>query len=439
MASEPTRVLVFPARNEPGLEIIQSLSKSNKLAVFGGSSYGVDGDPGRHVLSNFLLCPGYDEAGFEATFKSLLVEHRIDVLFPAWDRVVLEFSRWRLPNTVVVGPRQEVAELVISKSLTYERLGDIIAVPRLYSPQEARAAVAGGVALFAKPDRESGSRGIMDVRTAAQLEMAIEQNLLLSEYLPGAEYTVDCLGALSGDLMLANVRERARILRGTAVCTRTAAAPVIREYVRRIADTLRIEGPWFAQFKENAAGEPVLTEINSRVAGSMAQTRLAGANIPLMSVFLFCGEAVRVPVLHEDVLVNRALRNFAETDTALDAVIWDWDDTLIRKDGKPDPDAVACLYDLRNRGVRQFLMTRNPDVEAAIARCLIPPVFESIRVTEDKVDALADLASEQRLDLARCIMVNDSYAERFAVEAAYPLLRVIGPDALELLGRETIE
>jgi hypothetical protein len=292
--------------------------------------------------------------------------------------------------------------------------------------------------MFAKPDDASGSRDTREVRTPQDLAVAVERRLLLCEYLPGEECTADCISDMEGRLLFTNPRVRSRIGRGIALSTETVADPAILDSVERIASALRIRGPWFVQFRRNHDGTPVVLEVNARVAGSMGLTRMCGVNIPLMSVFLFTGHAVRAARPRSGVLVNRAL-NLCVDHEPFDTVIWDWDDTLIRKDGKPDPEALACLYDLRNRGIRQCLLTKNPDVDALMARHHIPPFFEAVLVSEDKPAALDDLWREYDIEPARCVLVNDSYAERFPIEARYPSLRVITPDALEYLGRERTE
>ncbi|MCS6862928.1 MAG: ATP-grasp domain-containing protein, partial [Abditibacteriales bacterium] len=344
------RVLVFPSCNEPGLEIITSLAKSNKIALFGGSSYNLDYDPSRLILKNHLLCPDYYDRHFKRDFQKVIDDYQIDIVFPSMDVLVAEFSRWRLPNTTFIVTNTEAATLFLSKSKTYERLKNVVPVPRLYDADHVEFPA------YAKPDCGSGSREAMMINTDEELHLARKRGLLISEFLPGDEFTVDCLNDLNGRLLFSNVRVRGHIGRGIALGTRDVFYPEISDNVRRIAQEVRIEGPWFAQFKISRDGQPKLMEVNARVAGSMSLTRLCGVNIPLMSVFLFKGYEVRVPQARTGVLLNRCLRNLGEVND-FKWVIWDWDDTILRKDGKPDPDVIACLYDYNNRGIKQILIS----------------------------------------------------------------------------------
>jgi hypothetical protein len=425
------RVLVFPSCNEPGLEIINSLIHSNKITLFGGSSVDVEYDPSRLLLKNYIVCPSYYQPDFKERMERLLQDNRIDVVFPTVDLLVAEFSKWRLPRTTFITPNSEAAHLVLSKSKVYERLRGIIPVPRLYDSTNFE------LPAYAKPDIGSGARGGMLVTTMEELEIALKKGLLVMEYLPGEEFTVDCLNDLDGRLRFLQVRLRGRIGRNIALGTKGVLMTEIEEAVRRITEEIRIEGPWFAQFKMNQGGQPVLMEINCRVAGSMTLTRLSGVNIPLLSVFLFMGYEVEIPQPIPKVLLNRCLRNFCETES-FQWVIWDLDDTLIRKDGKPNPEAIACLYDLNNRGISQILLTKNPDADRILKTHRIPDFFREVRITDDKLAELERIMGTYAILAETCIMVNDSMTENLTLQKQFPQLRIITPAMLDLLGREKV-
>ncbi|MEM2126485.1 MAG: ATP-grasp domain-containing protein [Candidatus Methanomethylicaceae archaeon] len=425
------RVLVFPSCNEPGLEVINSLACSNKIMLFGGSSVDVEYDPSRLLLKNHLACPSYYDSGFREMMEKLIEEHQIDVVFPTMDLLVAEFSRWHLPRTRFITPNSETAHLFLSKLRTYERLQGLVPVPRLYDFTNFE------LPAYAKPDIGSGSRGGMVVNTRDELQMALEKGLLVMEYLPGAEFTVDCLNDLNGRLRFLHVRLRGKIGRNIALGTKGVFIAEVEDAVRRIAEEIRIEGPWFAQFKMDREGRPVLIEVNCRIAGSMTLTRLSGVNIPLLSVFLFLGYEVEIPRLIPDVLLNRCLRNLCEVKE-FRWVIWDLDDTIIRKDGKPNPEAIACLYDLNNRGVTQLLLTKNPDADRLLKLHRIPIFFVEVRSTDDKLAELERLMTTYGIEPETCIVVNDSMTENLAIQKRFPQLRVITPAMLDMLGREKI-
>jgi hypothetical protein len=424
------RVLVFPSANEPGLEILQALAKSNKIELLAGSSFDRAYDPSRVLVERHLECPALGDPGFRARFEALLRRHAVDLVFPTVDAVVAEFAGWGDSVARLVTSPPEWATLVLSKRRTYERLEGNVPVPRIFDGEAP-------LPCYAKPDIGSGSRGGFLVETAQELDLARRRSLLVHELLPGPEYTVDCLSGLDGGLMFANVRVRGQVARGISVGTTGLCHADIKDSVRRIAARLPLRGPWFAQFKEARDGTPTLLEVNARVSGSMTLTRLSGVNIPLIAVFMFMGYAITVPRLLQGVRVNRFLRTAGEI-ADFDWVIWDLDDTLVRKDGKVDPDVVARLYDLHNQAKRQLLLTKNVDPEAALARLSLPRLFEEVRGVVDKPAGVSALIRDWDLDPARCVMINDSITENLAIQALHPTLRVVQPDALDLLQREKL-
>ncbi len=423
------RVFVFPTANEVGLEIVQALHKSNKISLLGGSSYDVTFDPSRLLLKEFMHCPGYDEPDFEARFKDLILRHKIDLVFPAWDPLVAIFSRWRMDGVRFITPNAQTAHTVMSKRETYAALRGIVPLPKCFEAGDALL-----FPVFAKPDRSSGSKDIRLVENQTEAKAAFRKGLLVSEYLPGKEYTVDCLNDLNGNLLVAHPRLRGRTGMGIALSSRHSGA-ALEEHCLNIAKALRIEGPWFAQFKENLNGQPTLLEVNTRIAGSSGFTRLSGANLPLISVFMYLGHPVRAPRIKSGLLVNRCLYSQVE-GVAFDWVVWDLDDTLVRKDGKADPDSVACLLDCHNRGKRQLLVTKNPAPKETMQRLGIPNLFEEVIQTSRKVDAILATIEAYQIEIDACIVVNDSYTELFELQERAPRLRSVTPDALSVLGRE---
>ncbi|HEX7008725.1 MAG TPA: ATP-grasp domain-containing protein, partial [Phycisphaeraceae bacterium] len=396
------RVLVFPSCNEPGLEIIEALARSNKVQVLGGSSYDLETDPSRHLLAEHLRCPDFHHPRFEQDLRSLLREHRVDMVFPTMDVLVAAMADYRVEGVTFITPEAQVARLLCSKRATYQQLAGVAPTPRLYDRDDQVTWPA-----YAKPDRGAGSRGHLLIEDQDDLAYARRKGLLVMEHLPGPEYTVDCLGDLDGRLLVANPRRRDRIGRGIALGSVATDEHGLRELTQRIAQRLRIAGPWFAQFKLDRDGQPRLMEVNARVGGSMGLTRLAGVNIPLLAVFIYQGVPVRVPTLTPGLRVNRCLRNLAELEGAA-WVVWDWDDTLLRKDGKADPEAVAALVDCHNRGLRQLLLTRNSEAQQQMAARGVPALFEQVICAQDKVAAMRSLLAKLGCEASAVVMVNDS-------------------------------
>lgn len=421
------RVLVFPSSNQPGLEIIDALQRSPRFEVVGGSSVDTLHDPSRFVVREHLQCPALWDDGFRASFEALLEAHAIDVVFPTVDALVEAFAGWDTPGVRFIVPSPLAASRCADKVELYAALSGEPTLPRRY------ASGVPPLPAYAKPARGGGGRGAMLLETPADVERARARGLDVQELLTGEEFTVDCLGDPEGRLLVHHARRRSLIGRGISLGAESVEDPEIDAAVERIARVLQVAGPWFVQFKRAADGSLRLLEANARVGGSMTLTRLAGVNIPQLAVHLALGDDVRVPMRRKGYRMVRWLQTRVEVPFAIEGVIWDLDDTLVRADGTVVPDLAGRLFELRNLGIRQWMMTLNKDPEALIERTLLPRVFESVIRTDDKIAALHQFVEDTGMTLDRVVMVNDSNVEKLAMEAAFPEMVVLTPDAAAVL------
>jgi hypothetical protein len=84
------------------------------------------------------------------------------------------------------------------------------------------------------------------------------------------------------------------------------------------------------------------------------------------------------------------------------------------------------------------LLTKNVDPDAVLGRLALPRLFQEVRSVVDKPATVAELLRDWTIDPARCVMINDSITENLAIQALHPDLRVLQPDALDLLQREKL-
>ena len=425
---------MFPSCSEPGLEIVRALVDQPGLEVVGGSSLLPSRDPSSLILRQHLSIPWLKSEAFHDSLASIVRGYDIDVVFPATDDLIAELSRSRMDDVAVVAPRPEVAETCLSKEKTYERLNGMVPVPRIFEEDDRVEFPA-----YAKPREEAGMRGHMQVNDPDGLAAARRRNLLVTEFLPGEEYEVNCLGDLEGTLLYANIRTLGRRVGAHVLDSQGVDDAPMTAYVERIAAELRIEGPWFAQFKRDQGGHPVLIEVNARIGGGSGLNRFCGVNLPLLAVRLFTGQAVPPPISTGRAGVTRCLQFFVNIEP-IRQVVWKWN-ALIRGDGKVNPRVMACLFDLRNRGIPQYLLCPvDADIRGFLEEREIPRCFEDIVPCGDEEgqggwhDALRRLCTEP---FQQNVFVGDGVdPSGSAIQERLPGIRVATPDTLELLGME---
>ena len=113
-------------------------------------------------------------------------------------------------------------------------------------------------------------------------------DLLVMQYLPGPERSVDCLAA-DGGLVRCVVRRKGD---GFQLIEHH---PRLEEVVRRLTARLGLTGLFNVQFRD-AGGEPHLLEINPRMSGGLPLACRSGLNLPLWAVRLALGTAAPADV-----------------------------------------------------------------------------------------------------------------------------------------------
>jgi carbamoyl-phosphate synthase large subunit len=107
--------------------------------------------------------------------------------------------------------------------------------------------------------------------------------LLVAEYLPGDEYSVDCL-ADHGKTKLVVPRLRKRMINGISVEGEFVKEESIIEYCSKIINEIQLHGNIGIQVKKSVAGKFLILEINPRVQGTVVAGTGAGINLPVLGV-----------------------------------------------------------------------------------------------------------------------------------------------------------
>jgi len=416
-------VLVFPCGSEIGLEVNRALAHSKHFRLFGGNS--VD-DHGKFVYKNYIDgLPYVDSPDFIKKINEIIKENSIDFIIPAHDSVVLKLAENQDKiNAVVITSCAETSKICRSKGKTYEFFNNLIPTPKVYERTEEKM-----FPIFLKPEIGQGTKGTYRVETEEEISFYLKKDptLLVLEYLPGDEYTVDCFTDRNGNLLFAEGRKRIRINNGISVNSKQVNNPRFQEIAKIINKTLSFQGVWFYQVKERENGELVLMEIAPRIAGTMALFRVMGINFIELS--LFDRMSVDVSILNNklDVEIDRALfARFSNTET-YDYIYIDFDDTII-VENEVNTDVMKFIYQARNTGKKIILLSKHSKNirETLTSFAISELLFEEIivlRENQNKSDFIREMNS---------IFIDDSFAERKRVFETLKI-PVFSLDAIESL------
>jgi hypothetical protein len=425
----PKVVLVFPCGSEIGLEIHRALKFSRHVELVGASS--VPSNHGKYIFKNYIEgLPFVDEPTFIERLNETIEAREIDFVFPAHDSVVLALAQHA--DTLqcgIIGSPLPTCATCRNKRATYEMFCEKVRVPKVFSSPEEELPFP----VFLKPDVGQGSKGTYLAKSEEEIRFFLGRNpdLLILEYLPGEEYTVDCFTDRHGNLRFAGARKRTRVVSGISADTSPVYGIEFQEIAETINSTLAFRGAWFFQVKRNAKGELVLMEIAPRVSGSMGLYRNLGVNFPLLSIFDSMELDVEIMCNRHHLVMDRALGCRFDTDIQYENVYIDLDDTILLGD-KVNPMAAAFLYQCRNKGIGVHLISRSADdVGETLRRHALDAIFDSIiHITDER-------PKSGFISTPNAVFIDDSFAERKEVSEKLGI-PTFAAEALESLIEEII-
>jgi hypothetical protein len=420
-------VLVFPAGSEIGLEIYQSLKYSHHVEVFGASGKSDHASfiyqEERYVEEALYV----DQPNFIERFNCVLQRLRIDFVYPTHDTIANFLAAHQSEiQARVITSSAATNRIARFKRLTYDLFQSSDFCPQVYAEPYRDLPFP----VFLKPDDGQGGKGTSVAENQDDLDFYLKKTpgLLVTEYLPGEELSVDCFTDFNGELRFIGPRTRERIQMG--ISFRSTALEVTEEIerlARRINDTVSLDGAWFFQVKKDRNGKFKLMEFAPRQSSTMGLFRHTGVNFALLSLF----NALKVPVtiLQNDypVQLDRCLHNRFKAGLRFRRVYIDFDETLI-VGSRVHEYAMAFVYQCRNRGIPVVLLTKHRyDLAQTLRACGI-----SEHLFEDIVHLTDDQDKSAFIDPEGAIFIDNYWMDRYMVKErlGIPVFDVDGIECL---------
>lgn len=280
------------------------------------------GDPSRFSLSRFsrhcqrgLVSPDPANA---RDYRDWLVgvqrRHQLDALVPMDDlttEIAVAHER-ALPYRMLVPTREQfMAGRDKGRTIALAREAGVacpltLPVSTLAEAQAAVAALGGNAVV--KPCISSGGRGVTVVASAGAVAAAWRRvqpdwgGVLVQERIPaGRKCDVCLLFGPAGDLRASFVQEELRwfpLEHGTSTLQESVHRPDLVALALRLLAPIGWRGPVEVEFMIDAAGEPVLMEINPRFWASVALAIRCGVDFPGLTAALAMGASVAGPATY---------------------------------------------------------------------------------------------------------------------------------------------
>ena len=262
------------------------------------------------------IIPGGKSADFVDHLVGRCKEHEIDILVPTVDCELIPIARakesFRSSGTrLLLSPLSSLKTCLDKWNLAQLR-SESIPLPLSTLFVQSRLPDGWEFPLVLKPRQGSGSNGVHVIYSQEDLNrLDPDPSMLMQEFLPGSEYSVDVFVTSEGEVKAAVPRERLKIDSGIAVMSRTVKNPTLESLARIVARVLGIRFTANIQFKFNRYDEPVLMEVNPRFSGTMSLTVESGVNMPLLSIKSLLGEKIEE---HEYKFSELAVARFLEEE-----------------------------------------------------------------------------------------------------------------------------
>ena len=399
-------VLIFPSGSGVAKEIFDSLKYITWINI-----YGMDSDENNfsyYQFKNLILgAPFIKDVDDTLNFlKKYIKKYDIHCIFPGMDNIILFLKKYESElNVKIITSDIKTCEICLSKKQTYEMFKDIILTPEIYDKDEIK-----NFPLFIKPECGYGSRDSYLIKNIEEFNFYSKKrdDLIICEYLPGDEYTVDCFTSKTNGLLYSEARTRTKTLNGMSVLTKSILLPEVKEIAIKISNSLKFIGAWFFQLKLNKENKLTLLEIAPRIPGAMSLHRNVGINFPLLSICEHFDYPIDKLLINKyEISCYKYFENRYKISLEYDVVYIDLDDTIIINN-KVNTKIMQYIYYLKNNNKTIILITKNNDPYNYLKKYYIDiNLFNEIikcSTTDKKIDYI-------NLN-TKCIFIDDSYMER---------------------------
>ena len=301
----------------------------------------------KYIVDSFYQVPVATDPQYCDIILDICEKEKVDIYFPTISAEVSAVSS-RKDEFEAIGTKVSISdpravEIANNKLTAYEYLqGRGIPVPKYYGVHSVQDFIEGCRKMgypqnpvCLKIVNNSGSRGvrIIDAERDRYQIFAHEKpnsfftsyedmlsilksaenldEMMLVEYMPGNEYTVDLL-ADHGEVLYMVGREN--VVSMMSIAQESVVTKIVSAYEtsQKVVAALGLDGNIGFDFMKNSEGVPVLMDINPRITATVSVIAAAGVNLPYLRVKQLLGEEL---VKKEPIYGTRLKRRYGEIYT----------------------------------------------------------------------------------------------------------------------------
>ncbi len=299
------------------------MTLDSNITVFSGD---IDSNAtGRFFSEKFFLLKRADSRDFINDLLQLCVSEKVDIILPLVTKELFKLSKnkkkFQDKKIKVIVSDFNALSIANNKGLLYEHLSkNGISLPsyKIVKTKEELTSFSKDLGypkkkIVVKPCISNGSRGVRILDASYDNYYSLFNNkpsslitnledylkilgnkkfpdLILSEYLPGEELTIDTL-VNDGNIYRLLIRTRNQIRSGISISGKFVKDSNVEKYVRDIIKNIKgLNGPIGFQLKKSKSKGYLLLESNPRLQGTSIASHGLGLNFPLEAVELSRGQ-----------------------------------------------------------------------------------------------------------------------------------------------------
>lgn len=348
------RVLVLSCGALTATDMSVSLKDNDEFELWGTSIYK---DHGIYTYKNYISdIPKISDPNFVEILNKKIKEYNIKYLVPTHEDMCLFLQKNKEKiNAITLSSNYETSLICRYKTKTYEKMKNYDFIPKIYKKEEVKK-----YPVFIKKDDDQGARNCHKVNTKQELDLYTKNSdMIICEYLPGDEVTVDCFTNKDRKLIFCNPRATDRMLAGIDVHSRRIK---LDDEIKYIAESLNKEiefrGCWFFQIKKDKNGKFKLLEIATRLAGTFSLSRCLDVNLLLMQLKDMEGQDVNITFNNIDIESDKQFTGKYSLGIKYNTVYIDFESCFLEKE-KVDTFLMLYLYQCINKNIEIILLVEN--------------------------------------------------------------------------------
>lgn len=275
---------------------------------------------GSKISDRFFIVPKGNEKNYPKKILQLIKENNINIIFPLSDPEVIAISKIKKDilelNCTPVVSSIDAINNVIDTGILYKNLLDskdeeLIKLCPDFKNVDSYYDFCKAIDFFSKKynkfcvklSNSHGGRGFSIVvkdysarylldkgSTYTNLDIIKKQfsyykdfpSVIVSEYMPQKEYSVDCFSSKNKKIIVPRIREKTRS--GICVKGKVVNEKKLIDISKKILDYFNLEYNINIQYKYDKNNNPKILEINPRLSGTVVLCNSVGYNMPVIAI-----------------------------------------------------------------------------------------------------------------------------------------------------------